>query len=44
MYLLQAKTVAQSKGPWDIFNVLATIKPEDAWRPLEKGGCPWAKA
>ena len=32
------------KGPWDIFNVLATIKPEDAWRPLEKGGCPWAKA
>ena len=44
MYLLETKTVAESKGGWDYFNVLSTIKPEDAWRPLDKGGCPFVKA
>jgi branched-chain amino acid transport system substrate-binding protein len=44
MYLLGAKTVAESTGGWDYFKVLATIKPEDAFRPLEKGGCPFVKA
>ena len=44
MYLLGTKTVAESKGDWDYFNVLATIKPEDAFRALEKGGCPFVKA
>jgi branched-chain amino acid transport system substrate-binding protein len=44
MYLLAAKTVAESKGDWDYFKILATIKPEDAWRPLDKGGCPFVKA
>jgi branched-chain amino acid transport system substrate-binding protein len=43
MYLLATKTVAESKGDWDYFKVLATIRPEDAWRPLEKGGCPFVK-
>jgi branched-chain amino acid transport system substrate-binding protein len=44
MYLLATKTLAESKGDWDYFKVLATIRPEDAWRPLEKGGCPFVKA
>ncbi len=44
MYLLQTKTVAESKGDWDYFKVLSTIKPEDAWRPLSEGGCPFVKA
>jgi branched-chain amino acid transport system substrate-binding protein len=44
MYLLGAKTLAESKGDWDYFKVLATIKPEDAFRPLDKGGCPFVKA
>ncbi|HLH48381.1 MAG TPA: ABC transporter substrate-binding protein [Roseiarcus sp.] len=44
MYLLETKTVAESKGEWDYFKVLATIKPEDAFRPLDKGGCPFVKA
>jgi branched-chain amino acid transport system substrate-binding protein len=44
MYLLATKTVAESKGAWDYFKVLATIKPEDAWRPLDKGHCPFVKA
>ena len=44
MYLLQTKTVAESKGDWDYFRVLSTVKPEDAWRPLSAGGCPFVKA
>ena len=44
MYLLAAKTLAESKGDWDYFKVVSTIKAEDAWRPLEKGGCPFVKA
>ena len=44
MYLLAAKTLAESKGDWDYFKLVSTIKAEDAWRPLEKGGCPFVKA
>jgi branched-chain amino acid transport system substrate-binding protein len=44
VYLMTAKTLAESKGDWDYFKLVATIKPEDAWRPLDKGGCPFVKA
>jgi len=44
MYLLTTKTVAESNGDWDWFKVTGTVKPEDAWRPLAKGGCPFIKA
>jgi branched-chain amino acid transport system substrate-binding protein len=44
MYLLAAKTLAESRGEWDYFKPIATIKAEDAWRPLDKGGCPYVKA
>ena len=44
MYLLATKTVAESKGDWDYFKVVSTVKPEDAWRPLDKGGCPYLKS
>ena len=39
-YLFQVKTPAQSKGPWDYFNLLATTPADEAWRPLAEGGCP----
>jgi branched-chain amino acid transport system substrate-binding protein len=42
MYLLQAKTPAESKGEWDLMKVAATIPAADAWRPLSEGGCPLA--
>lgn len=41
MYLVQVKTPAQSSGPNDVYNYLATIAPEDAWRPMSEGGCPF---
>ena len=44
VYLMTSKTLAESKGDWDYFKLVATIKPEDAWRPLDKGGCPFVKA
>ncbi len=44
MYLLTTKSPQESKGEWDYFKLVATIKPEDAWRPLAAGGCPYIKA
>jgi branched-chain amino acid transport system substrate-binding protein len=43
MRLLASKTLAESKGDWDYFKLVSTIKAEDAWRPLEKGECPFVK-
>jgi branched-chain amino acid transport system substrate-binding protein len=40
MYLLQVKTPAESKGPWDVFKLAATIPADQAFRPLDDGGCP----
>jgi branched-chain amino acid transport system substrate-binding protein len=40
MYLLQVKTPAESKGTWDVFKLAATIPADQAFRPLEDGGCP----
>jgi branched-chain amino acid transport system substrate-binding protein len=40
MYLVQLKTPAESKSDWDIYNVLATIPGEQAFRPLNEGNCP----
>ncbi|MFO1116503.1 MAG: ABC transporter substrate-binding protein [Beijerinckiaceae bacterium] len=44
MYMLATKTPTESKGDWDYFKVTGVVKPEDAWRPLDKGGCPYIKA
>ena len=44
VYLYRAKTSAESKYDWDYFELVSTIKPEDAFRPLDKGGCPFVKA
>ncbi len=40
MYLLQVKTPAESKGKWDVFKLAATIPADQAFRPMEEGGCP----
>jgi branched-chain amino acid transport system substrate-binding protein len=43
MYLLQVKKPAESKKPYDYYNVLATIPADTAFRPLKDGGCPLIK-
>jgi branched-chain amino acid transport system substrate-binding protein len=40
MYLFRVKAPADSKGPWDYYELLATIPAEKAFRPLEEGKCP----
>jgi branched-chain amino acid transport system substrate-binding protein len=40
MYLMQIKTPAESKGDWDYYKILATVPGDQAYRPLDKGGCP----
>ena len=39
MYLLQVKKPADSKEPWDYFNVLATIPGKEAYIDPAKSGC-----
>jgi len=43
MYLFKVKSPAESKGPWDYYNLMATIPAKDAFRPLAEGGCELVK-
>lgn len=40
MYLFRVKTPASSKGPYDLYNLVTTIPPEQAFRPMADGNCP----
>ena len=40
MYLEEVKSPAESKYPFDDFKILATIPADQAFRPLNDGGCP----
>jgi branched-chain amino acid transport system substrate-binding protein len=43
MYLFQAKKPAESKGEWDLYKLVSRIPGEEAFRPLNEGGCPLVK-
>ena len=43
MYLFEVKKPEESKGPWDYYKLRATIPAAEAFRPLDKGGCPFVK-
>ena len=43
MYLLQVKKPAESKTPWDYYNVKATIPAAEAFQPLSASRCPLIK-
>ena len=40
MHLVEVKSPAESRAPWDYYKVVSTIPAEDAFRPLAEGGCP----
>jgi branched-chain amino acid transport system substrate-binding protein len=40
MYLFKVKSPEASKGPWDYYDLVATIPADKAFRPLADGGCP----
>jgi branched-chain amino acid transport system substrate-binding protein len=44
MYLFEVKKPEESKGPWDLYNLRATIPADEAFRPLSEGGCPLVKS
>jgi branched-chain amino acid transport system substrate-binding protein len=39
MYVFEVKTPEESKGRYDYYKLVKTIPPEDAFRPLDQGGC-----
>jgi branched-chain amino acid transport system substrate-binding protein len=43
-YVMRVKSPAESKGPWDYFNLVSTIPGAEAFRPEGQGGCPLVKA
>jgi len=43
MYLFQVKKPEESKSEWDLYKPVATIPAEEAFRPLNEGGCPLVK-
>ncbi len=42
-YLFEVKKPSESKGPWDYYNLRATIPAEQAFRPIDQGDCPLIK-
>ncbi len=38
-YLWQVKKPSESKGPWDYYKLLNTTPTDQAFRPMDKGGC-----
>jgi branched-chain amino acid transport system substrate-binding protein len=40
MFLFQVKSPNVSKDGWDIYKLVITIPAEQAFRPLNEGGCP----
>jgi branched-chain amino acid transport system substrate-binding protein len=43
MYLFQVKKPSDSKGPWDYYNLIATIPGDEAFQPLSASRCPLIK-
>jgi branched-chain amino acid transport system substrate-binding protein len=44
MNLFEVKKPQESKGDWDLYKLLATVPGDEAFRPLDKGGCPLVKS
>jgi branched-chain amino acid transport system substrate-binding protein len=40
VHLVEVKSPAESREPWDYYKIVATIPAEEAFRPLSEGGCP----
>jgi branched-chain amino acid transport system substrate-binding protein len=43
MYLFRVKSPEESKSRFDYYKLLATIPGDEAFRPMEQGGCPLLK-
>ena len=43
-YLFEVKKPSESTGDWDLLKLAGEVPAEEAFRPLDKGGCPFVKA
>jgi branched-chain amino acid transport system substrate-binding protein len=39
MYLYEVKKPSESKGPWDYYKLIKEVPGEQAFRPIDQGGC-----
>lgn len=42
-YLMEVKSPSESTGPYDVLKLIATVPADQAFRPLNEGGCPLVK-
>ena len=42
-YLFEVKKPEESKGEWDMYKLISKIPGDQAFRPLDEGGCPLVK-
>ena len=40
LYVLEVKSPAESTRPWDYLKLIRTVPGDQAFRPLDQGGCP----
>ena len=43
MHLVQVKSPAESKEPYDVYKITATVAPDSIWRTVKEAGCPYAQ-
>jgi branched-chain amino acid transport system substrate-binding protein len=41
MYLMRIKKPEESKQKWDLYEYVATVAGDEAFRPMAQGGCPY---
>ena len=39
-YVFRVKTPAESKGEWDLYDLIGTVPADQAFRPLSESACP----
>ncbi|MFC7517831.1 ABC transporter substrate-binding protein [Herbaspirillum sp. GCM10030257] len=43
MYLMEVKSPAESRSPWDYLKLVSTVPAEEAFQPLSESRCPLVK-
>lgn len=43
MYLVQVKTPAESKEPYDVYKITSSVAPDAIWRTPAEAACPYVK-
>lgn len=44
VHLFEVKRPEESRAEWDLYKLVSTLGPDQAWRPMNEGACPLVKA